>query len=169
MRKVEVDKFKLIFLACEYPKKTIHQLAEIFQVSPIDLNHAAWRAQNEGYIIINEKDGKYAVSDVSKEIHKTSGPLNFGEQVEYLTEAIPYVLDELGKKETDMEETYFSNWTQGYQAQDVIIATKLLIRDKIIDTYEIKDKDNTYTFYTSYANRGNKWGKKQFKDKKKLK
>lgn len=158
------DVHKLTFLANEFPNKNLGELIGIFELSPLDLNSAIWRAQDHGFLHINEGTSKVVVDTVPKK-------WEFGSAVEYLLEAIPYTFKKLAEQQSDMEENYFSNWTGGYTAQDVMVAMRKLIADKVMADYFVTDVSdskgkkeiNKYTFYTLAENRYHMWGRKQFK------
>lgn len=182
---------KLYYLAIQYPEKKISDIdqrmghdngiAGIFQTSPVEFNSAAWGAQDLGYMTIKK--------DNSIKVH---GPPDnfkweFGELVDHLMEVIPYTISKMNDDKSDIEENAFSNWTAGFPVQDVIVATKKLIEDGVLASYEVVDvehfkpnrkqrregakeetHENVYTFYTLAKNAEHRWGEKQFKDMKKL-
>lgn len=170
---------KLMYLAQQYPDHDIVQLSRLFQTSPIDFNVTAWAAQDLGYLEI-DKLNKVTIKGFPKKEE-------FGELIDHLLELIPYSLKKINQEEADVEENYFANWTAGYPAHDVMIATKKLLNDGVIASYEVKNKTeikpnreqrrkgakeetvvDTYTFYTLPENADKRWGEKQFKDSEKL-
>ena len=161
---------KLVYLANEYPEKDIIGISEMFNVSPLDFNYAVWQAQDKGYLTIDEKDGKIIVNSLPE--------WSFDDDVHFLIDAIPYIFTKLAEREDDMEENYLANWAQGYAGHDLAIALKWLLNDRRLGKYTIKDvsKDekgkkvvDEYTFYSLFGNYEQQWGRKQFKDSKKLK
>lgn len=172
---------KLYYLAMQYPDKDIVGLSELFQTPPIEFNAAAWGARDLGHITIED--------DKSVKVHDTPKGFkwNFGELVEHLMDIIPYVVAQVNKDEADIEENYFGNWTAGFPVHDVMIATKRLLEEGLLASYEIKDViehkpnrkqrregakketiEEIYVFYTLPENADKRWGEKQFKDAKKL-
>lgn len=168
--KAAIDAQKFAYLANEYPNKKVNELIELFEISPFDANCAIWRAQDMGLLHVNKRTKKVVIDEVPE-------AWDLGPEVNYLLESIPYIFEKLAEKESDMEENYFSNWAQNYAAQDILIAMKVLINRNEMAMYDIKDVSdskgkkevNTYTFYTLAKNAKKRWGKKQFKNKKKLK
>lgn len=160
---------KVAYLANEYPKKDMGELSNIFTMSPFDFNLAVWVAKDKGYFDVSKK-GKVKIKNLPED-------WQFGEAVDHLIRAIPYIFGKLAENKGDMEEEYFGNWTQGYAPHDVAIAIKYLENIEVIASYEVIDVNdskskkevNKYIFYTLYENRHKRWGEKQFKDKKKLK
>lgn len=170
--KAQDDIQKVLFLASGYPKKTVTELAAMFQDSPLNTNTAIWRTQDLGYLTV-EKDGKFTLAK-----DKLPEEWKLGPEVDYLLKVIPYVFKRLAKEESDMEENFFGTWSQGYASQDVIIALKILINDQVLAMYELVDGLNdsknkktieTYTFYCLAENRQKEWGRKQFKDPSRVK
>lgn len=188
---------KFVYLANEYPEKQVQEVAALFQWSPLDLNCAIWRAEDLNFFTIEEYVADEELSPAQQAAEKAKGgkltihnvpdAWEFGPEVESIKASILYAFGRLAKLEADMEENYFGNWTAGYPAHDVMIATKALINEKKIATYEIKDRvelplskkakgkgvkpeirEDIYTFYTLFENLENRWGAKQFKEQENL-
>lgn len=170
---------KLVFLANEYPGKQFIEIANMLQMGALDKNVAIWRAQDAGFLTINEDDS-YTVDLVPDK-------WELGGDVANLVELITYTFKRLARDETDMEENILGNWCVGYPVHDVMIALKTLINDKVLVDYEVKHFDdkpqskkakgrgkqpeqveNVYTFYTLYENMEMRWGAKQFKNQEEL-
>jgi len=173
---------KLVVLIREYEGKDITELSQLFQTSPIEFNAAAWGAVDSGFIKIHD--------DNKVELLKQPEKFELGELVEHLMEIIPYTVGKINENEADIEDNYFSSWTAGFPAHDVMIAVKKLIADGKLASYEIVDvevtklnreerrkrkdgkteltSESTYTFYTMPKNVNERWGEKQFKDAKML-
>lgn len=167
---------KLGFLANEYAGKSITELAEFFQMGPLDFNVAVWRAQDMGFITVDSKDGKVT-------FHENLGKWIFGEETDRLISAIPYAIAKLNEDEADMEEQYMINWASGHRLHDYLVAIKWLLNEGIIASYEIENTTvippskkgkkrgkqtkktvDKYTFYTLPLNEKHHWGLKQFED-----
>lgn len=176
------DVHKVVFLANEYPKKTLQDLAKLFELPALDINNAIWRAQDMGFLVING-DSTFSVDRVPD-----SDMWQFGESVESLKAQLIYYFKHLARSESDIEETYLGNVTGGYPSHDVFVALKVLLADRVLATYQITDlleipaskkakgkgkkpevREDVYTFYTLWENSEQQWGKKQFKDTSKLK
>lgn len=160
---------KVVFLANEYPQHDMKKIAKIMPVSPMDFNVAAWRAQDVGLLTIN-KDKSFTVEKLPKK-------WELGPEVQHVRESLVYYLNHLARSQADLEEVYMSNITMGYPAHDVIIATKQLLNERIIATYDITSDEpidpkkpelgnnkSTYTFFTLWENLEQRWGAKQFKN-----
>lgn len=147
---------KIVYLINEYPKKNIKDIASLFNISPLDLNAAIWLARDLGYIIPNGSDKSFIVDTVPPK-------WEFGNEVKDLVDTLVYTFEHLAKDEEDIEDTILGNLTQGYAAQDVMIAVKFLINRKVLSEYIIKDGKEEYTFYTLIGNIDKQWGRKQFK------
>lgn len=170
--KVMQDVHKITYLAQEYPDKKLTDLAAMFEIAPLDFNAAMWIAQDLGYIHFykKSKNGKLKVKEAPEK-------WVFGENVERLKAAIPFVLGKIAEDESDMESEVFNAWCQSYFTQDRFIAMKQLMNEGVISEYTVEDIDhdedgkeykNEYVFYTLTENLDKQWGKKQFKDAKKL-
>lgn len=168
------DVHKMVYLAREYPKKTIKELTKLFELSALDINNALWRAQDMNYLIVDEETKLFTVDTVPE-------AWDFGEDVDFLKEQLVYAFNHLARDEADMEETYLGNWTRGYPVHDLSIAIKQLLEDRVLATYEIGNnvdvkpgkpakgqRTDTYVFYCLYENMENRWGTKQFPDKARL-
>ena|ERR1019366_4802673 len=152
---------KFVYLAAKYPKHKLSEIMALMQLPGIDLQAAVYRCVDLGWLKAPDKDAPAVLSHLPE--------LSFGEEVHELKDRISYVLKKLGDKEQDAGEELVAGWCGGYPSHDVIIALSELMREKVIDTYLIKDPDDaTYTFYALTENIGKDWGKKQFKSQKKL-
>lgn len=150
---------KVAYIAQQYPEHKLGQIIALLGMPAIDINTAIWAATELGFI---EEPNK-ATGEIV--IGKLPDTWDFGQEVEDLKEALVYSFTELAKKETDLEETYLGNWTNGYPAHDVLIAMKQLLGDKVLAEYDLTDPmdlKSTYTFYTLYENGEQMWGRKQF-------
>lgn len=169
------DMHKLLYLANEYPTKTIQGVGKLFHLSVLDLNAAIWRAQDYNYLTVNE-DSKFTVDRVPDK-------WEFGTEVETVMENVTYTLTRLAKEEADLLEIYLNNWAEGISPHDYLVAMKKLLSDRVIASYEIKDtvpvkgtvgkkgktREEIYTFYTLFENLEHRWGTKQFKNQESLK
>lgn len=174
------DIHKVVYLCNEYPSKTINEIADLFQTSVMDSNVAIDRAREFGYITVN-KDMKFTVDKVPEKYE-------FGPEVGYLLEAIPYQLLKNAEEETDLSEEELSMYMHLHGAQDRLIALKSLINDGIIATYKLTNKteikpskkglkrgkkskivETEYTFYTLPEYLGKEFGKNSFENKKRVK
>jgi hypothetical protein len=186
-KRIRQNALKVAFIAQTYPEKNIIEISQVFQTSPIEFNAAAWAAQDIGYFTV-APDNSIQLGDIPE----NWGELDeldelFGELVEHLMVELPYVLKKLNAEEADIEEEYLGNWAAGFPAQDVIIATKLLLAQNKIASYEVKNETHikpnreqrragveektivdTYVFYTLPENIDKRWGEKQFEDKELL-
>lgn len=169
------DVHKAVFICNEYQDKTIREVASLLEMSALDINNALWRAEDLGNITVVEQR--------TFTINKLPAKWEFGEDVELLHDQIKYTFNHMARSEADIEETYLSNMTRGYPAQDVLIAIKQLIAEGVITAYTLtnqtampqskkakgrgdkaKTVEDTYTFYTLVENVSKGWGKKQFTD-----
>lgn len=174
------DIHKVVYLANEYPKKTIQEIAKMFDLSALDINNAIWRAEDMGYLVI-DADGKFTVDTVPEK-------WEFGEGVADLRAQLIYYFKHMARKEADIEETYLGNVTVGYPSQDHFVVIKQMLSDRVLATYTLTDqleipvskkakargkqpevREETYTFYTLWENSEQEWGRKQFRDSTKLK
>lgn len=179
---------KVVWLMNEYRGKTINEFASTFLVPDMgvfDINVAIWRAEELGYVVLDDPEfdgsGKYSVDRVPD-------AWQFGEGVEHLMRAIPFLLQRMNKEEGDIMEQQLQQWfAPNYPRYESVIALKRLLNDKVIASYEIvnvnkipaskkgkkrgkvdKDIRDPYTFYTMWENGENRWGAKQFPDQSKL-
>lgn len=170
------DVHKAVFICNEYPDKTIREVASLFELGALDINNALWRAEDLGFITVEEAR--------TFKVNKLPAEWNLGEDVDLLREALLYTFNHMARSEADLEETYLSNMTKGYPAHDVAIVIKGLLREGVIVNYDLtnttvmpnKSKKargrgepgetvkDTYTFYTLTENLEQQWGKKQFPD-----
>ena len=148
---------KVTFLVSVYPEHTLPQIIELLQMPAIDINAGLWYAQELGFLSQPDPDTNTA------KLLKTPEVWTFGQAVYDLEEALLYCFRQLAEKETDMEETYLSNWTADYPSHDVTIALKHLEAINELAQYAIEDDANMYTFFTLPVNKDKLWGKKQFK------
>lgn len=166
---------KMVYLANEYPDKPIQGIAALFELSPLDINNAAWRAEDLNYLIVDKDTGKFTVADIPRK-------WDFGPELETLKKEILYYMEHIARTENDLEEVYMSNVTAGYPAHDITIAMKQLLNDRRLATYELTTDEpvdpkrpekgtteETYTFYSLWENVENRWGEKQFKKQQQLK
>lgn len=183
--RVTANAHKIYYIAKAYEEKNMVVLSQMFQISPIEFNAAAWAAVDLGLLEIDDKN-IITLKDEPKEYQ-------FGELVDHLLDIIPYTVGKVNDNEAVLEETYFQNWTAGFPQQDVIVAVKRLLELGTLAQLEIKDVDviplnreerrkpenkkigkteerieNIYTFYTLAENADKDWHEKQFKDAKKL-
>lgn len=153
---------KVAYLFQQFPKHSPAEIIALFQMAPVDVNAAMWYAQELGWI--TELDKK---KDKIKFV-KAPKAWNFGERQSTLEDTILYCFKRLAKDETDLDEHFLSDWTNGYPAHDVIIAMKQLLNDKVLFEYILTDVDkdgneNAYKFFTLYENLEMQWGKKNFR------
>lgn len=162
--KMTENAHKIAFIKQNYPEHKLNDIINLLQMPAIDINTALWSAQELGFISTpNAETGVL-------ELLSPPETYDFGQTVRDLQSAIVLSFTELAKKETDLEETYFSQWVSGYSTQDVLVAMKDLLNRRVLFEYEIEDKPDkkglepsTYTFYTLYENSEQLWGAKQFK------
>lgn len=164
---------KIAFYVQQYPEKKVSEMLAVLELPAIDINTAFWAAQELGWISEPNKEKD------SVELLSVPEIWDFGDNVAELEEALLYAFARLATKETDLEEFYISQWTEGYPKQDVLVAIKHLLVERKLAEYEVKDasvdekgnkvyKDGeqvmeTYIFYTLYENGEQMWGRKQFK------
>lgn len=166
---------KIAFIKENYPKHRLNDVISLLEMSAIDINTSLWAAQELGFI--SKPDAETGLFEL------VSAPVlyEFGPAVKDLQDAIVYSFIELGKRENDLEEVYFNEWTAGYPKHDLLVALKELLNNKIMFEYEIQDPEldkkgnailnedtqepiiNIYNFFTLYENKDNLWGAKQFK------
>lgn len=176
---------KIYYIAKVYNEKSMVVLSQIFNIPPIDFNAAAWAGMDIGLFKVDDQN-VITLGDEPKEYQ-------FGELAEHLIDILPYTIGKVNKNEAVLEEGYLDNWMAGFPQADVIVAVKKLLEDNVLAVQEIVDVDviplnreerrkpenkkigkteerveTTYTFYTLYENRDQKWHEKQFKDAKKL-
>lgn len=175
------DVHKLVYLANEYPDKTIRELGELFAMTMIEVNSAIWRAQDLGLLFVDKQTGYFKVEMVPEK-------WELGPEVEDLRVNILYVLGKLAEDEQDMEEHAFGVWTAGHGSHNVLTAMKSLLNENKVASYDLDDEQevpvskkakgrgkqpeivkNTYTFYSLWDNAEQQWGRKQFKDDSKVK
>lgn len=156
--KIKKNAEKLVFLASQYPDHTFNQLLAMFQLPAIDVNTAIWYAVESGWL----EDPKATGMDKTVKVLKRV-PVN-DKDVTELEDMIVYGFSKLEDIESDMEENYLTNWLMGYPTHDIFIAMKRLEGRKIIATYDIKDGDSVYTFFTLYWNLDKRWGEKQYRE-----
>jgi hypothetical protein len=155
----------ITFLVQQFPDFTLDQLVDpesglLSQMPGLEVNAALWQAQELGWLKQN-KNGMFKVLEVPV-------TWQFGETINDLQDEIVYCFKQLGKSETDIMETFFSQWTAAYKAHDILVAMKQLLNDGVIVQYMLTDDapkvgKSVYTFFTSKENDGKEWGRKQFK------
>ena len=151
---------KLVYLAREYPKKKITEIAGMMQIPVLEGKAAIWMAQDIGYITVDGKTEKFKIVAAPEE-------WDFGSTIGDIAGTVTYVMSKLAEEEADIEEGRLTTWMAAYRNEDTIIAIKRLLEWNILSTYKItdpKDKKSIYTFYTLAANKDKQWGKKQFKE-----
>lgn len=172
---------KAVFLCQAYPAKTIREIASLMELGAVDINNALWRAEDEGYISVDDEKRAFKVL-------RTPTEWNLGEEVAYLREQLLYTFEHMARSEADIEENYLGNMTKGYQAHDVAIVMKQLLSEGVVVDYQLTNSTemplskkakgrgekpeivkDTYTFYTLAANVEKQWGKKQFGDETRVK
>lgn len=152
---------KITYLIEQFPKHSPEEILALLQMPPIDVNAAMWYAQELGWITdINKKTNKM-------KLLATPDMWDFGPLEKTLEDEIEFCFQRLGKDETDLDEKFLSDWTNGYPAHDVIIAMKRLLNDRVLFEYRLTDTDkdgneNVYKFFTLYENSEMQWGKKNF-------
>lgn len=175
------DVHKAVFICNEYQDKTIREVASLIELSALDINAALWRAEDMGFITVDDEKRIFKINKLPEE-------WNLGEDVAFLRSQLLYAFSHMARSEADFEETYLSNSTKGYVAHDVVIVLKSLLSEGVIVTYdltnttEIPNKSkkargrgepgetvkDTYTFYTLAENAGKKWGLSQFPDQSRV-
>lgn len=151
---------KIAYLIFCFPTLALTEILDLMKVPPIDHNTAIWKARELG-LITDIKNGKL-------EFIEAPAKWTFGQFEEALEDELLYAFAQLTKTETDLEEHYLSEWTIGYQTQDVLIAMRRLTEKNLVWQYDVTDVDqdgtpNVYQFFTAIDNKGKDWGKKQFK------
>ena len=188
----------VVWLANEFPSKRIGEVAGMLRVSPLDLNNAIWRAQDMGFFTVDEVEQNEELSAEQQAeenllggavtIHEIPDEWDLGPEIEQLKQEIIFTFKRLARQEADVEENYYDNLTAGYPPYQVKIATKMLLNDKVLSKYEIKDqvevqlskkkkgkgqkpeiREEIYTFFTLWENNEHRWGAKQFKNQDQLK
>jgi hypothetical protein len=156
-------------------------IAGMFVLPVMEFNAAVWRAEDLGLIEV--------AADKSGDVRFAGDPekWEFNEETRLIIEDLPYVLKKFAKSETDFEGNYLSNWTLGFEPQNIFVATKYLINEGIVAEYELttrvvfepskkglkrgkvpKESKQTYEFYTLPENLDKQWGRKMFPDQSKL-
>jgi hypothetical protein len=90
-----------------------------------------------------------------------------GGEVTSLMGAILVKVGQLNGKEEDVSLGLLQSWCMGVRPSAAELALRRLTLDKSLAEYDLvdpKDEKSVYTFYTLYKNRGEQWGKKQFKE-----
>lgn len=174
------DVHQLVYLANEYPDKKMMDLGQLFQLTMLDMNVAFWRAEELGYLLINEKTGECKVKTVPKE-------WDFGPAMNGLEESIMFAIKTLATREQDYPEEQLMQWLMGEPAQHTLVAMKHLLNTKRLTSYKVINKtelkpskkglkrgkktkivEDTYLFYTLPGNESKRWGEKQFTDVSRL-
>ena len=153
----------------------------MMQQSQLETDVAIWRAQDLGYLFVDDKTRLYKVEKVPEK-------WELGPEITEIENLILYGLKKRGEKEQDLEDGYFGMWVAGLPTHRVLIAVKKLINERKIITYELtaidtikpskkglgrgkapKEIENTYTFYSLWDNAEQQWGRKQFKENTRFK
>lgn len=173
---IKENAYKFAYIASKYPKHKLPDVLALFSLPPVDQNLAIWYAERTGLLKVTmegENKGEITMLDSLKDMPFTI----FGESTMLIKEKLIEALTFLAEKEADIEEISLSQWFAGYHSHDLLIALQLLLSENKIASYILKsiEQDESgeevpseYTFYTLYANRGNRWGKKLFKDQSKV-
>lgn len=165
---------KLTYMLYCYPTKTIMEIINFFQLPPIHINAAIWKAEDMGYI--SKADPETGMV----EILSSPEPFEFGDTVEELMELLKYSFDKLSAEEKDLEENYLNQWLAGYGSHDHIVAMKYLLNNGVLAEYTVSDQQfdgkgkpvlgedkepliNEYVFYTKAGCEDNRWGERRFK------
>jgi hypothetical protein len=159
---MEENVHKLVYLAREYPDKTITEVAGLFSLPALEVNAAIWAAQDMGYIIVDEKTKKATV-DMVPDMWR------FGKDISNIEGYLVYVFERLSRDETDPEENFLLTWMRGYPTHDVLVALKHVVDEGILSTYTVKNAGEKYLFYSLARNAEHKWGEKQFRKPIKVK
>jgi hypothetical protein len=157
MANLEQTTHKVVYLACQYPEKTLTEVIKLLALPAIDINTAMWHAEDEGWFKLGDTE------DGTIEVLKKPAAWNFGPEETRLEKMLLYAFQKLNSKERDLEEFFVSQWTMGYASHDVLIAMRRLLETKKLAEYQIEDAENKYIFYTLYENRDKQWGRKEFK------
>lgn len=155
---------KFIFLAREYPKKTLEDLTQLMSLPGIDVNLAIWHAVDQGWMIDPaDTEGNDPYVHLSETLPQK---WEFGESVDELAAKVVKAFHVLTKKETDLQWEFLSAWLMGYTARDTLIVLKHMLAEGTIEKYSLTDPEDiesVYEFYTLPENRKNLWGAKSFK------
>lgn len=149
---------KITYLVQQYPDHKLSEITKLLGMPAIEINTGLWYAKDLELIDIPGDDSITYIKSPDNWV--------FGEQVETLMDMLLYALQKTAETERDMEENYISNWTLGYNPQDVMIAINMLVGNGQLGTYTLADPDDlksVYTFYTLAANVDKVWGRKSFK------
>lgn len=144
-----------------FPDNQLQQILSVFTMPSIDVNAAIWKAAELELTTLPDKDSGQ-VSFI-----KTPETWVLGDNVDTLANTLSYAFNQLGERESDLEEQMVNDWLMGYIGHDAFIALNLLLDNHVLATYELtdpKDLKSTYTFYTSYENSEQMWGRKMFKE-----
>lgn len=166
---------KLTYMLYCYPNKTIMEIINFFQLPPIHINGAIWKAEDMGYI--SKADDQTGMV----EIKSMPEPFVFGDTVDELMHLLRYSFDKLSAEEKDLEENYLNQWLAGYGSHDHIVAMKYLLNNGELAEYTVDDTQmdekgrpvidkktkepvvNEYVFYTKAGCEENRWGERRFK------
>lgn len=157
---------KVSYIVSKFPELSFGDIMELVQLPSLDIDAALWRAQDMGWIEVDKKKEFIRLIEIPR--------FSFGEEVEGIKDRILYAFKKLGELESDMDDFTLGKWLLGFVARDAVIALKQCLDDgtlcsyTIIDSGNKKEGDNEYTFYTLPENLDKKWGKKQFKNQRKL-
>jgi hypothetical protein len=157
MANLEQTAHKVVYLASEYPEKTLTEVIKLLALPAIDINTAMWYAEDQGWFKLGDTE------DGTITLLKKPSAWSFGPEEARLEKMLLYAFEALNRKEKDLEEFFVSKWTMGYPTHDVLIAIRRLLELKKLHEYQIEDGENNYIFYTLYANRDKQWGRKEFK------
>lgn len=155
--KMKENAHKITYLISVYPTKNLADIINMIQLPPIQINSAIWAATELGYI--SEPNAETGLV----KLISPPEPFEFGEVEQELENALEYCFNKMILKEQDLEENYLNSWLTGYGSHDHIIAIKQLISRNILAEYSLQDGENEYIFYTTFENREQEWGRKQFK------
>lgn len=168
---------KIAFVIQQYPDHKMTDVLKLMEVPAIDINTGFWVAEDLGWI--ETPDKKTGVLTLKSP--PLVGNWEFGPEVDELKESLTYAIGVLNKRESDLEEFFLSQWTNGKPGLDVLVAVKSLLVEGSWVEYEVKDQQidekgnkvfkedevtpimDTYIFYTLYENRDKQWGRKDFK------
>lgn len=166
---------KLTYMLYCYPKKTIMEIINFFQLPPVHINAAIWKAEDMGYI--SKADSETGMV----EILSAPEPFEFGDTTNELMELLKYCFQKLSVDEKDLEENYLNQWLAGYGSHDHIVAMKYLLNTGVLAEYTVDDTQmdekgrpvldkktkepvvNEYVFYTLAGNEDHRWGERRFK------
>lgn len=159
---------KVVYLANEYPGKSLVEFRDMCQMPLIDFNAAIWLAEDLGYMTASEATNEFSIKSLPEK-------WELGDRLKNLVNTLMFIFQHIAKDEKDLMEIELNQWMAGHPVHDQFIAVKFLINKGFLSTYEVVSKDlpgipaTPYTFYCLAMNVDKRWGVKQFKDQKKLK